>query len=210
MTSQALQSRIDSYSPIVNDSMFVTTPSSGNGIYSIIDNLLSKSKYTFIRNIIDVIDPEPDNANPTEMQWDKIFSTIGEAEINTSLLINETHATSKEIRDRITAGISRQLRLAIEEGEGGIAVSKPSKDSLFEFAKMQKITRPPFVILRDNGNLSTTWNYENGDKFKLVFLCDGSLNYVSFLNRTGKREIAHGNCDIKGVMEFIQSNDILL
>ncbi len=185
MTSQALQSRIDSYSPIVNDSMFVTPPSSGSTSYNVIKNLLSEY-FSFTRDI-------PDNTNLTEMQF-----------------INEIHATSREIRDRITAGISRQLRLAMEEGEGGIAVSKPSKDSLFEFAKMQQITRPPFVILRDNGNLSTTWNYENGDKFKLVFLCDGSLNYVSFLNRTGKREIAHGNCDIKGVMEFIQSNDILL
>ncbi len=210
MTSQALQSRIDSYSPIVNDSMFVTTPSSGNGIYSIIDNLLSKSKYTFIRNIIDVIDPEPDNANPTEMQWDKIFSTIGEAEINTSLLINETHATSKEIRDRITAGISRQLRLAAEDGDTELAVSESSKASLFNFAKMQKITTAPFIVLRDNGNLSATWKFSNKDKFKLIFLEDGSLNYVAFLNKAGERDIQHENTDITGVMEFIQSNGIPL
>ena len=151
-----------------------------------------------------------------EPAWDDAPTGVGGASYGGSLPNvspnnrQDSHATSAEIRDRITAGISRQLRLAMEEGEGGIAVSESSKASLFEFAKMQQITRTPFVILRDNGNLSTTWNYENGDKFKLVFLCDDSLNYVSFLNRTGKREIAHGNCDIKGVMEFIQSNDILL
>ena len=151
-----------------------------------------------------------------EPAWDDAPTGVGGASYGGSLPNvspnnrQDTHATSAEIRDRITAGIDRQLRLAMEEGEGGIAVSEPSKISLFEFAKMHKITRAPFVILRDNGNLSTTWNYENGDKFKLVFLCDDSLNYVSFLNRSGKRKIAHGNCDIKGVMEFIQSNDILL
>ena len=185
MTSQALQSRIDSYSPIVNDSMFVTPPSSGSTSYNVIKNLLSEY-FSFTRDI-------PDNTNLTEMQF-----------------INEIHATSREIRDRITAGISRQLRLAMEEGEGGIAVSKPSKDSLFEFAKMQKIARAPFVVLRDNGNLSTTWNYENGNKFKLIFLKDGSLNYVAFLNRPEKRATLHGNDTIMGVMNFIQSNEIIL
>ncbi len=216
MTSQALQLVTDSHSPTVNDSMSINSPPSGNDGYNVMNHLFSNYRvltqniHDLTQSIIDIIGSEPDNTNLTKMQWDTYFTTIGEAQLNASIFINEIHATSREIRDRITAGISRQLRLAMDEGEGGIAVSESSKDSLFEFAKMQKITRPPFVILRDNGNLSTTWNYENGDKFKLVFLCDDSLNYVSFLNRSGKREIAHGNCDIKGVMEFIQSNDILL
>ena len=151
-----------------------------------------------------------------EPAWDDAPTGVGGASYGGSLPNvspnnpQDTHATSADMCEQIMAGIDRQLRLAMEEGEGGIAVSEPSKTGLFNFAKMHKITRAPFVVLRDNGNLSTTWNYENGDKFKLVFLKDGSLNYVAFLNRPEKRATLHGNDTIMGVMNFIQSNEIIL
>ena len=151
-----------------------------------------------------------------EPAWDDAPTGVGGASYGGSLPNvspnnpQDTHATSADMCEQIMAGIDRQLRLAMEEGEGGIAVSEPSKISLFEFAKMQKIARAPFVVLRDNGNLSTTWNYENGNKFKLIFLKDGSLNYVAFLNRPEKRATLHGNDTIMGVMNFIQSNEIIL
>ncbi len=212
MTSQTLQLVTDSHSPTLNNSMFINSPPSGNGGYNIMHHLLSKYRaFTQdIQDIIDIIDSEPDNTSLTKMQWDATYSIIGEAEINAFLLINETHATSKEIRDRITAGISRQLRLAAEDGDTELAVSESSKASLFNFAKMQKITTAPFIVLRDNGNLSAIWKFNDKDKFKLIFLKDGSLNYVAFLNKAGERDIQHENTDITGVMEFIQSNGIPL
>ncbi len=151
-----------------------------------------------------------------EPAWDDAPTGVGGASYGGSLPNvspnnpQDSQATSADIREQIMAGIDRQLRLAGEEGDGDIAVSEPSKASLFEFAKIQKIARTPFVILRDNGNLSTTWNYENGDKFKLIFLKDGSLNYVAFLNRPEKRATLHGNDTIMGVMNFIQSNEIIV
>ncbi len=151
-----------------------------------------------------------------EPAWDDVPTGVGGASYGGSLPNvspnnpQDSHATSADMCEQIMAGIDRQFRLAMEEGEGGIAVSKPSKTSLFNFAKMHKITRAPFVVLRDNGNLSASWKYENGNKFKLIFLKDGSLNYVAFLNRPEKRATLHGNDTIMGVMNFIQSNEIIL
>ncbi|MCA8833956.1 MAG: hypothetical protein K8953_02620 [Proteobacteria bacterium] len=76
---------------------------------------------------------------------------------------------------------------------------------------MHKITRAPFVVLQDNGNLSISWDCKNGEEFNLTFLRNGSLNYVAFLNRAGGVEaILHGNDTIDGVIKFIQSNEIIL
>ncbi len=151
-----------------------------------------------------------------EPAWDDAPTGVGGASYGGSLPDvspnnpQDTHATSADMCEQIMAGIDRQLRLAGEE-EREIVVSKPSKSSLFNFAKIQKITTTPFVVLQDNGNLSISWDYENGDEFNLTFLRNGSLNYVAFLSRTGGIEaILHGNDDIDGVMKFIQSNEIIV
>ena len=152
-----------------------------------------------------------------EPAWDDAPTGVGGASYGGSLPNvspnnrQDTHATSADMCEQIMAGIDRQLRLAIEDGDGDIAVSKPSKTGLFNFAKMHKITRAPFIVLQDNGNLSASWTFDNNEEFNLTFLRNGSLNYVAFLNRTGGVEaILHGNDTIDGVIKFIQSNEIIL
>ncbi len=179
------------------------------GIYEATEDLAFKDYFV----VQDIIASKTNEAN--QIQWDE-SAIPTEIVLHDGFLPNtlqetqqETHATSADIQKQIMAGIDRQLHLADEE-ERDVVISKPSKSNLFNFAKMHKITRTPFVILRDNGNLSASWKYENGNKFKLIFLKDGSLNYVAFLNRPEKRATLHGNDTIMGVMNFIQSNEIIL
>ncbi len=197
MTYQALQTT-SNFIPTAGVIILAATTMFSDNAYSPTETAFSKDYFIDEPNQVKTLWDAPMVENRTDL-YDR-FSP------NT---LQENHATSTDMCEQIMAGIDRQLLLAVEEARD-ITVSKPSKTSLFEFAKMHKITRAPFVILRDNGNLSASWKYENGNKFKLIFLKDGSLNYVAFLNRPEKRATLHGNDTIMGVMNFIQSNEIIL
>ncbi len=206
MTHQVSQTTSDLASNAMLCSMLLAAAVSGDTTYPVKEHSPPN---------IQAIALELDELNQVEMLSDAPTEATTVTLFDGSLpnTLQETHATSMDIQKQIMAGIDRQLLLADEE-EREVTISKPSKSGLFSFAKMQKITTPPFVVLQDNGNLSASWMFDNGEEFNLTFLRNGTLNYVAFLNRTGTTKtteaILHGNDIIEGVMGFIQSNKIIL